>query len=48
MAKLVWLVPIGALIIFALWQFVRGTGPRKLPSREEEQRNIEISGSDLD
>jgi hypothetical protein len=41
--RLLWLIPFGAFILFALWRFFRGIGPRKIESREEQQRNIEIS-----
>lgn len=47
MAQLFWMIPFGAFIAYGLYRFVRGTGPRKLASREEEQQDIQVGlGSD--
>ena len=42
MLQLLWMAPIGAFILYGLYRFVRGTGPRKSQSREEEQQDIDV------
>lgn len=42
MAQLLWMIPFGAFIAYGLYRFARGTGPRKLPTREEEQQDIQV------
>jgi hypothetical protein len=42
MMQVLWLVPVGAIIIYCLWRFVRGTGPRRQQTYEEERQDIQI------
>jgi hypothetical protein len=41
MLQLFWMIPVGAVILYGLFRFVTGTGPRKLQTREQDEQDIQ-------
>jgi hypothetical protein len=40
--ELIWMVPFGALMLYGVWRFIRGVGPRDL-TEQQEQRTIDLA-----
>jgi hypothetical protein len=42
MIELLWMVPFAAFMLFALWRFISGVGPREI-SEADEQNAVDLA-----